>query len=185
MATQTAPNEIVRHIRPSMGGTLQIAISVEPERHAAAARAAQLASNRVETWAARLTRFNSDSDLSLLNTARDDRVEIRPTLAAALQWAADAQSRSAGVVDATLLDERLAAESGAETSTAGSRAWRMDPYRRSAVLARSADVRFDLDGVAKGWIADRAASLLHGWPGVAVDADGDISFHADAGVEWR
>ena len=48
----------------------------------------------------------------------------------------------------------------------------------------STSFHFDLDGVAKGWIADRAADLLRDWPGVAVDADGDIAFHADPGVEW-
>ncbi len=52
------------------------------------------------------------------------------------------------------------------------------------MVERSEGFRFDLDGVAKGWIADRAADLLRGWPGVAVNADGDVAFHADDGVEW-
>src|SRR3954452_10820769 len=175
--------DIVRHVQPSMGGTLQIAINAEPERRAAAAEAARRASQRVEAWAARLTRFSADSDLSRVNATPEATVAVRPTLLATLEWAADAHRRTDGIVDATMLDQRLAAESG-ESPLAGVRSWRIDKRGRSAAIERSPTVRFDLDGVAKGWIADRAASLLHGWPGVAVDADGDISFHADQGVEW-
>ena len=39
-------------------------------------------------------------------------------------------------------------------------------------------VPFDLDGVAKGWIADRALALLDRYPGALVDADGDIAIRA-------
>jgi len=177
--------ELVRHSEPAMGGVLEVAITVEPERRAEAAEAARRAAQRVQAWAARLTRFSDDSDLSVLNSNTSRQVEIRPTLAAALHWAEDAQRRSHGIVDATMLDQRLAAESGDEPeAVAGARAWRISPNGRSAVVERRADFRFDLDGLAKGWLADRAADLLHGWPGVAVDADGDISFQADAGVQW-
>ena len=177
--------EIVKHSEPAMGGLLEVAITAELERRAEATDAARRAAHRVQVWASRLTRFSETSDLSALNADREREVAVRPTLAAALRWAEDAQRRSGGVVDATMLDQRLAAESGTVAPVvAGERAWRMARRGRSAVVARSGDFRFDLDGVAKGWIADRAADLLQGWPGVAVDADGDISFHADAGVAW-
>jgi thiamine biosynthesis lipoprotein len=141
-------------------------------------------------WASRLTRFDAESDLSALNASADPQVVVRPTLAAALRWAADAERRSHGVVDATMLDQRLAAETGAEVATdVGEdivRSWRIAraAASRAAVVQRDDGFHFDLDGVAKGWIADRAADLLHGWPGVAVDADGDISIQADSGIEW-
>ena len=183
--TTPSSYEVVTHAEPAMGGLLQVAITVEPERRAAAAHAARRAAGRVNAWAARLTRFSDASDLSSLNASHSSTVEVRPTLAAALHWAEDAQRRSHGVVDATMLDQRLAAESGAAPEpVAGARAWRISNRGRSGVVERTRGFRFDLDGVAKGWIADRAADLLHGWPGVAVNADGDISFHADHGVEW-
>ncbi len=113
MAIEMSAMEIVSHSQPSMGGILEVAITVEPERRAAAAQAARRACQRVQVWASRLTRFSDDSDLAALNASGAAQAEVRPTLAAALRWAADAQRRSHGVVDATMLDERLAAESGA------------------------------------------------------------------------
>ncbi len=183
-AQGTAPYELVTWSAPSMGGQLEIVIHAHADRRAAAADAARRAAQRVEAWAGRLTRFNDNSDLSRLNSAAETRVGVGPTLAAALRWAVLAQQRSDGVVDATLLDARLAAESGDLDVPTGDHAWRVGSAGRSAVVERRPGVRFDLDGLAKGWIADRAADLLAGWPGVAVDADGDISLHADADVEW-
>src|SRR6187402_614474 len=106
--------EIVKHSAPSMGGLVEIAITTEPERRAAASAAARAACRRIDAWAARLTRFSAESDLSALNSSGAAEVAVRPTLAAALLWAQDAQRRSHGVVDATMLDERLAAETGDE-----------------------------------------------------------------------
>ena len=121
--TTPASFEVVTHAEPAMGGLLQVAITVEPERRAAAAHAARRAAGRVNAWAARLTRFSDASDLATLNASRSATVAVRPTLAAALHWAEDAQRRSHGVVDATMLDQRLAAESGAAPEpVAGARA---------------------------------------------------------------
>jgi len=168
-----------------MGGVLEVAITVEPGQRTAATQAARRAAQRIEVWASRLTRFSPDSDLVALNSTRGDEVAVKPTLAAALRWALDAQRRSHGLVDATMLNQRLAAELGADPEpVAGAGAWRITSGGRSAVVRRNTQFSFDLDGVAKGWIADRAADLLLGWPGVAVNADGDIAFHADRGVEW-
>ncbi len=185
MTMQPIDYETVTHSEPAMGGLLEVAITVEPERREEAAAAARRAAQRIQVWASRLTRFSPDSDLSALNASNDREVAVRPTLAATLRWAHDAQRRSEGIVDATMLDQRLAAESGADATSADpDRPWRIDVRGRTAVVERSSAFRFDLDGVAKGWIADRAADLLHGWPGVAVDADGDIALLADSGVEW-
>lgn len=176
---------IVSHSEPAMGGILEVAITVESERRADAAKAARRTAQRVQTWASRLTRFSADSDLATLNADGSGEVKVRPTLAAVLRWGADAERRSHGVVDATMLDQRLAAESGAPPEpVAGERTWQINDGTRWALLERRSEFRFDLDGIAKGWLADRAADLLHGWPGVAVNADGDICVHADEGVEW-
>jgi thiamine biosynthesis lipoprotein len=52
------------------------------------------------------------------------------------------------------------------------------------VVHRAAPFRFDLDGVAKGWIADRALWLLRRYPAALVDADGDVAVRAAADTTW-
>jgi thiamine biosynthesis lipoprotein len=44
-------------------------------------------------------------------------------------------------------------------------------------------VRFDLDGIAKGWLADRALARLATFSGAIVDADGDIALRVAPGDE--
>src|SRR4249919_3870071 len=100
MSTQFADFEVVKHSEPSMGGTLEVSITVEPARRDEAALAARRAAQRVQVWASRLTRFSPDSDLSVFNASRSVRAEVRPTLAAVLRWATDAERRSHGIVDA-------------------------------------------------------------------------------------
>jgi thiamine biosynthesis lipoprotein len=56
--------------------------------------------------------------------------------------------------------------------------------RRTAVVRRSPGVRFDLGGVAKGWLADRGLDLLAAWPSVVVDADGDLAVRCAPGQLW-
>jgi thiamine biosynthesis lipoprotein len=134
-------------------------------------------------------------------------VPVRPTLAAALRWASDASEMSGGIVDATMLRERLAAEataplvpptfapppadprgwSSALSSRPRSRPqWHLEPSRhRSAILHRDPGTAFDLDGVAKGWIADRALALLDRHPGALVDADGDIAIRTAQDDSWE
>ncbi len=51
-------------------------------------------------------------------------------------------------------------------------------------MTRPSGLRFDLDGVGKGWLADRALALLHS-EGALVDADGDIAMRAAPGDRWE
>jgi thiamine biosynthesis lipoprotein len=53
------------------------------------------------------------------------------------------------------------------------------------MLIRHGEARFDLDGVAKGWIADRALRLLGAYPCALVDADGDVAVRALRSAGWR
>ena len=168
---------------PSMGGRLSIAISADNERSDEALADAARCGNRVNAWAARLTRFSDQSELSRLNASPSPEVEVGPTLRAVLDWARTSGERTDGIVDAALLDARLGAESGT-TSPGTDSVWRIDARGRIGIVARQPGVKLDLDGIAKGWLADRAADLLSIWPGVAVDADGDIAIRADVDVEW-
>jgi thiamine biosynthesis lipoprotein len=192
----------------AMGGGLGIHVAVARDADIPAAEvdAARVAA-RVRAWAARLTRHDLSSDLMRANADPRGAVPVRPTLAAALRWAADASEMSGGIVDATMLRERLAAEapaplvpptfapppadprgwSSALSSRPRSRpTWRFEPSRhRSAILHRDPGTAFDLDGVAKGWIADRALALLDRHPGALVDADGDIAIRTAQGDSWE
>ena len=61
----------------------------------------------------------------------------------------------------------------------------MDRDSRVTFIRRSVGLRFDLDGVAKGWLADRALDRLSSFPAAVVDADGDIAVRLGDGESWR
>ncbi len=170
----------------SMGGRLAIHVDAG-ERPAEAAARARLVAGRIDAWAARLTRHSDDSDLARLNAeSRLSPNRVRPTLAAALLAGREACRLGNGYVDITMLDARLAAESGTRRLRPNERAWRIAPGRRgSAVVTRPAGLHFDLGGVGKGWIADRALRLLAGFPGGLVDADGDMAIRSAPGRVWE
>jgi FAD:protein FMN transferase len=184
-----------RHLRacdwPAMGGRLAIDVTLPVERgtsvsgdasqeEAVARQLAIRAGRRMASWAARLTRFDPASDLSRLNANRAAVAPLRPTIGAVLAWAADASALTGGIVDAALLRERLAAETS-EIAVASRGSWSLSGSGRTTVVERAGSVAFDLDGVAKGWLADRALALL--WPvaGAIVDADGDIAIRLAPG----
>jgi thiamine biosynthesis lipoprotein len=100
-----------------------------------------------------------------------------------------ATERTEGRADITLLGARLAAEGLADESEGHpSRAsdWSLAPGRHgSATVRRPPGVRFDLDGVGKGWIADRALDLLAAWPSAVIDADGDLAIRVAPGRVWE
>ncbi len=153
-----------------------------------ARRAADSTVRRLGAWADRLTRFTTTSDLTRLNASPAARVPVRPTLAAALDWARMAQGLSDGIVDVALLDARLAAETAGQLAFGAppvDRTWSMDRGRRGSHVRRPPGLRFDLDGVAKGWLADRALDRLDRFPAAVVDADGDIAIRLGHGQRWR
>jgi FAD:protein FMN transferase len=166
--------------RPMMGGEVSAHATGEVGQ---AALDAVL--GRLEAWASRLTRFGPASELMRLNAAGANRVKVGPTLTAVLDWARAAEGLTDGLVDVAMLDARLAAESGASTSPplTASRRWSLDRGPRASTVRRQAGVRFDLDGVAKGWLADRALSLTPGRSAL-VDADGDIALRCVDGDIW-
>ncbi len=132
--------------------------------------------DRLAAWASRLTRFEPGSELVRANAAPGDRARIGPTLTAVLDWARAAEGLTDGLVDVAMLEARLAAETGAPVRPpqAASRRWSIERGPRASVLRRGPGVRIDLDGVAKGWLADRALALTPGRSAL-VDADGDIA----------
>ena len=108
---------------------------------------------------------------------------MRPTLWALLCRSLSLAERTEGIVDVGMLGARLAAEAGDEPPPAPA-PWTVQPSLRGGVVRREGPVRFDLDGVGKGWIADRALELLHDYPAALVDADGDIAVRPGKGDAW-
>ena len=184
-----APVELT-HAHRTMGGMLTLRLAVPPGSTATAERSLRQVAGRVDAWAAHLTRYSDRSDLAALNRRPDaSREPVRPTLAAVLAWAARAEEETGGLVDVTLLDARLTAEPGADADADPAMllpaAWRLERHGRGAVVERQAPCRFDLDGVAKGWIADRALALLRRYPAALVDADGDLAVRLERGRTWE
>jgi thiamine biosynthesis lipoprotein len=170
--------------RRLMGGRVAIDVVPGTDRRPDVARHdANAALDRLERWAARLSRFEVASEVSRLNDDTAPRVRVGPTLAAVLLWARTAETMTDGLVDVSMLDARLAAE-GLEPWPPGDRSggWRVVADRRGAIVERRRGRRIDLDGVAKGWLADRAASLLSRHSVVVVDADGDIAVRLAPGT---
>lgn len=184
--TPTPAPELVSVERPMLGGRVGVHLRAASPDHLATARAGQAALDRIEAWAARLTRFDHRSELSRLNASAGGTVAVGPTLGAVLDWGRAAEAMTDGIVDIALLDARLAAERGERMDRRGPslpahRQWALHRGPRQTVVARPRGLRFDLDGVAKGWLADRAACLLARYPVLAVDADGDVAIALDQG----
>lgn len=143
-----------------------------------------------------LTRFEPDSELSLLNAHAGEWVPVSETMMQALRAALFAAELSNGLIDPTLL--RGLERAGYRCSLVGRRpvalaeALARAPARRAAAPRAAAEwqriqldtersavrlprgVRLDLGGSAKGMAVDAAAALLGGFEAFAVDAGGDI-----------
>jgi thiamine biosynthesis lipoprotein len=179
-----------------MGG--HVGVHLQPSRSDAGAsiatREVGRVLRRIDAWASQLTRYTTTSELSRLNADPRWAVPIRPTLAAVLDWARSAEGLTDGIVDIAMLDARLAAEGLLDAqlgrvplASRASRAWSVDRRPIGSVVRRPPGLRFDLDGVAKGWLADRALGLLDGHPAAAavVDADGDVAVRLGSGERIR
>ena len=194
ITTCAAESDSISILTVMMGGSVGIHVRPVDDGHTSTANAERTARStlhRLQVWADRLSRFRATSDLVRLNAAPAARVPVSATLAAVLDWARQAESLSGGIVDVTLLDARLDAES-AIPRTAGpasdrptDRSWSMDRMARDTFIRRAPGLRLDIDGVAKGWLADRALARLSAFPAAVVDADGDIAIRLDAGRRWR
>ncbi|MGD8683500.1 MAG: FAD:protein FMN transferase [Chloroflexota bacterium] len=169
----------------SMGGELRLLVASAPEDGDRAERDLRRAARRIEAWAQRLTRFRATSDLGVLNAdPHRSPVALRPTIASVLSHARGLAAATEGTVDVTMLDARIAAETDGRPPARARSAWGLAGDGRHVRLIRNGPTRFDLDGVAKGWIADRALRLLDAYPDALVDADGDVAVRASSSADW-
>jgi thiamine biosynthesis lipoprotein len=151
----------------------------------------------IEDFAARLSRFRADSELSALNGDPRIEVPVSPLLRSAVQAGLWAAARSDGLVDPTLTGalERAGyadshdgrAPAPLRTALAGApprRPARQHPrahWREVSVdeqrgtVRRPRGVRLDTGGTGKGLCADAVAHRLRHYTRFVVDCGGDIA----------
>lgn len=158
-------------------------------------------------WEMQLSRFRDDSELMQLNASAGRPVAVSQELWDVIDAALLAEQQSDGLVTPTLLSELERAgyqrswdegwamnkqiATADQTQPPDSRPMaglehliERDAERRMVTLHEG--VRLDLGGVAKGWAADRAATLLGAHGAALVDAGGDIAVSAPLanGERW-
>lgn len=172
--------------------TILIADAARPD---AAAAAAALTERTLREWHGRFSRFEADSELSVLNRDRRFKVPVSPMLRRLIHSSVQAARDTGGLVDATLgLEIERAgyaapmAGDGIPLSTALSLAPPRAPAspssadrwclisvdRRQGTVTRPPGTTIDLGGIAKGTLADELAALLAGFDAFAIDCAGDI-----------
>jgi thiamine biosynthesis lipoprotein len=146
---------------------------------------------------ARLTRFDSASELSVMNACSSKRCSVSPLLALAVRAGLWSAERSAGLVDPTLVGElervgydrtragvEPASLAQALTAAPPRRPAGPSPDRRwqsievdhlAGLVRRPPGVRFDTGGTGKGLAADLSSARLAGYASHAIDAGGDIA----------
>jgi thiamine biosynthesis lipoprotein len=143
----------------------------------------------VEDFAARLSRFLPDSELSALNDDPAARVPASRLLRTAVSAGVWAAQRTGGLVDPTLMGPIERAERGTRATLAEAlavaparRPARPDPSARWRSVSvegegvrRPPGVRIDTGGTGKGLCADAVLHRLQGFGRAVVDCGGDIA----------
>lgn len=150
---------------------------------------AHWAQHRVEVLEQRWSRFRDDSDISRLNRASGEPVEVSGETVAAVRSACAAWAFTAGCFDPTVHDsllrlgyddtidsvrDRGAAATGAPLPAPGCTGIWFDESTSTVCLP--AGVRLDLGGIGKGLAADDVAAglLARGATGAMVNIGGDV-----------
>lgn len=144
----------------------------------------------IEAGEARFTRFSESSELSAMNRSSGQWVSASKDLYELLHEAYSCAVETGGLFDPSILDAlenagydksmdeiraRGAIQSGRTATTARSGFLRAEFDPASVAVRLPARVRVDLGGIAKGWLAERAAYVLaeHS-TACAVSAGGDV-----------
>jgi thiamine biosynthesis lipoprotein len=178
-----------------------ILLSSDGDR-AAAGEAVARARRRLESWHERFSRFLPASELSRLNHDPRERVPVSRMMAALGQVTRTAGSMTAGLIDATMIEEvERAGYTGdlgrpvplavalelapPRRPAAGSQAprWRrLEVDVARATITRPPGVKLDSGGLAKGLFADVLGGTFAGHGSFAVNCAGDLSIGGRAGV---
>lgn len=141
----------------------------------------------VRRLGARLTRFSSSSELSLLNAAEGRWVEVGADLEALLRESIRAFDMSMGLVNVAVLPSMLAI-GYTRPLACGPGVTVLERVRPAPPLPEVLTVRdgrarldpgrgIDLGGLAKGWMADRLCELLG--PNCLANLGGDLTARGD------
>lgn len=172
----------------AMNSEIVFQLAIDAGKPGDAQQALETAADELRALEARLTRFQSASELSALNRAAGDWFIASETLFEIVQLALAARKASNGLFDPTILNALEAAgydrsfdeigqrERGGlppqQPQRAGGRI-DLDPTRRAIRL--EAGTRLDLGGIAKGWIVDQVIDgPLLGYTNALVSAGGDL-----------
>jgi len=151
----------------------------------------------------RFSRFLPASELSELNRSAGDWVHVSDDLMDMLLLSMKYNIETNGIFDPSILSDlkrvgydrsmdEIRAQGSVSMTRASKRTFRpalreieLDLPRSQVRLPRNMEI--DLGGIAKGWIVDKAAKLLHSYaPACGVSAGGDILFigHPEDGLDW-
>jgi thiamine biosynthesis lipoprotein len=182
----------------SMGSDVRLIIGAALDRTQPSSAVAAARERRyVEDFAARLSRFREESELSALNRDPRDRVPCSALLQAAVRAGLWAAWRSGGLVDPTLAGalERAGYSGSLDRARPASvlraleeapprRPARSDPAEswrhiavdeRSGTVTRPPGLRIDTGGTGKGLCADAVAHHLARYTRFVVDCGGDLA----------
>jgi FAD:protein FMN transferase len=171
----------------AMGTTCAVSVTAPNADRLSARRALLAGSAEIEACEHALSRFDSASDLSLLNQASGEWVAIDERLEHALRAALRIRTTTEGRFDPTILPALIAAgydrsfEQLQERPARGAAGWRagatIDVAPGRARIERGAAV--DLGGIGKGFSAARTLAAMRAvWPampGAIVDLGGDVA----------
>jgi thiamine biosynthesis lipoprotein len=167
-----------------------------------AAAAADTVCRTLLGWHRAFSRFEPDSELSLLNRDPRETVEVSPVMARLAEAIRHAATITGGLVDGTLLDQ---IESAGYRSDLGAgpglaRVLELGPARRPAgpaprsgwqrlsvdlnahTVTRPTGLRLDGGGLAKGLFADLLAERLAEHESFAIDCGGDLAIGGAEGL---
>lgn len=123
------------------------------------------------------SRFESDSELSVINRSLETSVALSPLLAEVLGWAQTLRERTSGMVDVGVgasvrewgYDRTFAEVRDIDTAPPlrNSPEWSVN----DGSLSRDVDLQLDLGGIAKGWTCDLAVDMTGA---IVVNAGGDL-----------
>jgi thiamine biosynthesis lipoprotein len=174
---------------PCFGGRCAVRVAGEDRREAVGA--ADAAKRVLLLSHLTFSRFDPKSELSALNADPRREVPASPLLRRLVAAALAAGLRSAGLVDATMVDEIEAAgyaesrEFGGGGDAAAPALGPAGPSRRSrwcelavderaGTVIRPPGLRIDPGGIAKGLMADEVGETLADFPAFVVDCCGDM-----------
>ncbi len=179
---------------PCFGGSATVIVA-GPGPAGPPAVAATRVKQRLLEWHRQFSRFEPDSELSMLNGDPRETVPVSQVMARLIAAILDAARTSGGLVDGTLtgeLERAGYAEHFEASAVPLAEALRRAPERaaaganprarwpsvsldlRAGTVTRPPGLRFDSGGIAKGLFCDILAGALELHPGFAIDCAGDV-----------